>query len=431
MRTLADRLINLLTSLRLTVVLLAFAIILVFLGTLAQVDEGLYQAQTRFFRSVFVGLSLHPLQFTGIPVFGHRLPLILPGGYLIGITLLLNLVAAHLYRFQLSIGKIGIQLAHAGVILLLVGQLTTDMLAHESQISFTEGQTKSYAESPGNYELVFMSDDGANREQVVAISGKSLARGGEIQSRNLPFTLRVKNYWKNSEPQFRAPMMQNAPPLATNGIAPNFDFHPVAEAKTLDDKNVPTARIEIVGDHGSLGDWVVSDWAADDTMIAALRRSYQQQLGADMARKIVSDLTQPQFVFAGGKKFVFALRPQRIYFPFSMELLKATHTVYEGTDIPKDFRSHVRLQNPQSGENREVDIYMNHPLRYAGLTFYQYQMTAGEAAQQAGLAPSSVLQIVHNPSWLTPYIGCALVAAGLMTQFMFHLVGFVSKRKAK
>lgn len=431
MRTLADRLINILTSLRLTVVLLAFAIILVFLGTLAQVDEGLYQAQTRFFRSVFVGLSLRPLQFTGIPVFGHRLPLILPGGYLIGITLLLNLVAAHLYRFQLSIGKIGIQLAHAGVILLLVGQLTTDMLARESQLSFTEGQTKSYAESPGNYELVFMSDDGASREQVVAISGKSLARGGDIQSRNLPFTLRVKNYWKNSEPQFRAPMMQNAPPLATNGIALNFDFHPVAEVKTLDDKNVPTARIEIVGDHGSLGDWVVSDWAADDTMIAALRQSYQQQLGADMAQKIVSDLTSPQFVFDGGKKFVFALRPQRIYFPFSMELLKATHTVYEGTDIPKDFRSHVRLQNPQSGENREVDIYMNHPLRYAGLTFYQYQMTAGEAAQQAGLAPSSVLQIVHNPSWLTPYIGCALVAAGLMTQFTFHLIGFVSKRKAK
>jgi cytochrome c biogenesis factor len=76
------------------------------------------------------------------------MPLILPGGYLIGM-LLLNLVAAHIYRFQFSIGKIGIQLAHAGVILLLVGQLTTDMLARESQISFTEGQTKSYAESPG------------------------------------------------------------------------------------------------------------------------------------------------------------------------------------------------------------------------------------------------------------------------------------------
>jgi cytochrome c biogenesis protein ResB len=140
---------------------------------------------------------------------------------------------------------------------------------------------------------------------------------------------------------------------------------------------------------------------------------------------------QPQFIFANGKKFNFALRPERTYFPFSLTLLKATHTIYQGTDIPKDFRSRVQLQNQQTGENREVEISMNHPLRYAGLTFYQYQMDAGEAAVEAGRAPSSVLQVVRNPSWLTPYIGCALVAAGLVTQFMFHLVGFISKRKPK
>jgi hypothetical protein len=58
-------------------------------------------------------------------------------------------------------------------------------------------------------------------------------------------------------------------------------------------------------------------------------------------------------------------------------------------------------------------------------------MDAGDAAQQAGRAPSSVLQVVRNPAWLTPYLGCALVAAGLLTQFMFHLVGFISKQKKK
>jgi ResB-like family len=419
---LLKRLVKIFTSLRLTVILLAFAIVLVFVGTLAQVDEGLYNAQARYFRQWLI---------FGLDLFGHKIPLILPGGYLIGTMLLLNLVCAHIYRFQLSIKKIGIQLAHAGVILLLLGQLTTDMLAHESQISFAEGQTKSFAESPLNYELVFTSANGANSEQVVAIPGKLLARGGEIQSQNLPFTIRVKSYWKNSEPQFRAPMMQNGPPLTTNGVALDFDFHPAAEVKTMDDKNVPTAEIEIADANGSLGDWIVSDWTADDTMISALRQSYEQQLGADMAQKIVADLTHPQFIFAGGKKFTFALRPQRIYFPFSLTLLKATHTVYEGTDIPKDFRSRVQLQNPQTGENREVEISMNHPLRYDGLTFYQYQMDAGEAAAQAGRVPSSVLQVVHNPSWLTPYIGCAMVAAGLVTQFMFHLVGFISKRKTK
>ena len=418
----AKKIIKFFTSLRLTVVLLAFAIILVFIGTLAQVDEGLYNAQARYFRQWII---------FGLDLFGHKIPLILPGGYLIGTMLLANLLAAHIYRFQLSVKKIGIQLAHSGVILLLVGQLVTDMLAHESQIRFTEGETKSYAESSQNYELAFTTDAGANSEQVITIPQKLLARGGEIQNPNLPFTIRVKSFWKNSEPQFRAPMMQNAPPLTTNGVAVNFDFSPAAEVKTMDDKNVPTALIEIVGANGSLGDWLVSGWTADAGEIDGLQQGYTRDLGADMAKQIMGELTQPQEISTGGKIFTFALRPERNYLPFSMTLLKATHTVYTGTDIPKDFRSRVQLKNPQTGENREVEIYMNAPLRYAGLTFYQYQMTAGQLVENAGLTPNSVLQVVHNPGWLTPYIGCALVAAGLVTQFMFHLVGLIAKRRTQ
>ena len=71
---------------------------------------------------------------------------------------------------------------------------------------------------------------------------------------------------------------------------------------------------------------------------------------------------------------------------------------------------------------------MNHPLRYEGYTYYQYQMDAGEAAQMAGRRPSSVLSVVRNPSWLTPYIGCALVGTGLLVQFLYHLTRFVSKK---
>src|SRR5277367_4288812 len=144
MRTFVQRLIRIFTSLQLTVVLLAFAILLVFIGTLAQVDEGLYNAQARYFRQWLV---------LGIDLFGHRIPFLLPGGYLIGTMLVLNLVAAHIYRLQLSTKKIGIQLAHSGVILLLVGQLATDMLSHESRMRFVEGQTKTYAESSFNNEL--------------------------------------------------------------------------------------------------------------------------------------------------------------------------------------------------------------------------------------------------------------------------------------
>ena len=375
------RLVKIFTSLRLTVILLAFAIVLVFIGTLAQVDEGLYNAQARYFRQWLI---------FGLDLFGHKIPLILPGGYLIGTMLLLNLVAAHIYRFQLSVKKIGIQLAHAGVILLLVGQLVTDMLAHESQMQFCRGPNEIVCRKPAQLRTGFHDATTARTANKSSPFPTNCSRAAaKFKMQNLPFTIRVKSFWKNSEPSFRAPMMQNAPPLTTNGVAANFDFHPAAEAKTMDDKNVPTALIEIIGANGSLGDWVVSGWTSDDGMIEALQQSYAQQLGAHMAQKIIGDLTQPQFIFAGGKKFTFALRPERIYFPFSLKLLKATHTVYEGTDIPKDFRSRVQLQNPQTGENREVEISMNHPLRYAGLTFYQYQMDAGEAAR-AGRARAVV-----------------------------------------
>jgi hypothetical protein len=422
MPMLVDWVIKFFTSLRLTVVLLAFAIVVVFIGTLAQVDEGLYNAQARYFRQWLI---------LGLTISGHRIPVLLPGGYLIGTMLLLNLVAAHLYRFQLSVKKIGIQIVHSGVILLLVGQLATDMLAHESQMRFVEGQTKSYAEGSRNFELAFTSDSGGADEEVIAIPGRLLEKGGEIQNKNLPFTIRVKSYWENSEPTFRAPMMKNGPPLTTNGVGASFDFNPSPETKSMDEKNVPTALVEIIGPNGSLGDWVVSDWASDDEMVQAIGQNYAEQLGPQMTQKITEALTQPQIVEANGKKYTFALRPERIYLPFSLQLLKATHTVYAGTDIPKDFRSRVHLHNGQDGEDREVEISMNHPLRYAGLTFYQYQMDAGQAAREAGRVPSSVLQVVHNPSWLTPYIGCAMVALGLITQFMFHLTAFLSKRKTK
>ena len=41
-------------SLRLTVSCLITALVLVFVGTLAQVDQGLYDAQKKYFRSYFL-----------------------------------------------------------------------------------------------------------------------------------------------------------------------------------------------------------------------------------------------------------------------------------------------------------------------------------------------------------------------------------------
>src|SRR2546421_11890964 len=120
-----DRLIKFFTSMRLTVVCLGLGLVLVFIGTLAQVDLGLYKAQNEFFRSFFI--------FWGPKGAGWKMP-IFPGGYLVGGVLLINLVAAHFSRFKWTRKKAGIWLVHFGIILLLLGQLLTDMLSHESAL---------------------------------------------------------------------------------------------------------------------------------------------------------------------------------------------------------------------------------------------------------------------------------------------------------
>src|SRR5437868_727566 len=113
-----SRIIDFFTSLKLTVVCLSAAVVLVFVGTLAQVDQGLYNAQNRFFRSVLVFWSPAGADW--------KIP-IMPGGYLIGAVLLVNLVAAHARRFAFNKRNFGTWITHAGIILLLVGQFATDL----------------------------------------------------------------------------------------------------------------------------------------------------------------------------------------------------------------------------------------------------------------------------------------------------------------
>jgi len=81
----------------------------------------------------------------------------------------------------------------------------------------------------------------------------------------------------------------------------------------------------------------------------------------------------------------------------------------------------VTLIDPERSVNRDVLVYMNHPLRYRGETFYQAGFQKDDSA--------TILQVVHNPSFIAPYIACVIVAAGLLVQFGFHLVGFSRQRR--
>lgn len=416
-----NRIWKFLTSLRLTVTLLALGIVLVFIGTVAQADEGLYVAQERYFKQWFV---------FGISLFGYKVPMPFPGGYLIGTLLLASLTAAFIHRFQWTWKKVGIHLTHVGIIMLLAGQLVTDLLSRETQMRIHEGETINYSESGSEYELTIVAEVDAETNEVVSIPQDLLVKRGELKHEKLPFTVRVKDYAPNTNPSFRAPMQQNGPPVTTNGLATSFDFNPIKTTHDMNSKNVPSVTVELAGANGSLGTWVVPGWAGDSGMADGLVRFFAREMGPQMASTIRARLLTPQVVQAGGKGYTLTLRPTRAYKPFAFTLLKATHSVYPGTEIPKDFRSRILIENPSRGEKRETEIYMNNPLRYGGLTFFQFQMSADEMVVRSGDTPSSTLQVVRNPGWLTPYAGCVIVAAGMIFQFMFHLTKFLKRRTA-
>jgi hypothetical protein len=381
------------SSLRLTVVLLALGMVLVFLGTIAQASEGLYNAQHRYFRSFFI--------WTGPEGGGWKLP-VFPGGYLLGGLLLVNLVAAHATRFKFTWKKSGIFLTHLGVVLLLVGQLATDLLSTESSLQLMEGEKKNYSEDFRANELAFINTSDPKEDEVVAVPESLVAAKQDIRHEKLPFTVRVKEYWPNA--RLVRPKEEGAiVPDVTEGELKGLGIWPLSLAKDMDSRNTPAAVIEVLNNGQPVGSWLTS------------------------TRVGVTDSFE-----VGGKTWQVAFRFTRYYKNFEMNLLKATHEKYRGTEIPKNFASRVRVQMAGSPEARETVIYMNNPLRYGGYTFFQYQMGADEMARQQSKdgRGSSTFQVVKNPGWVTPYVACLLVGFGLLVQFMIHLVGFIGKRKA-
>jgi hypothetical protein len=381
-----------LTSLRLTVICLCFAIALVFIGTLAQVDQGLYNAQARYFRSMLVWWS--PTTKLCIPIF--------PGGYLVGGALLLNLIAAHIARFKFSKNKIGILLSHFGLIVLLLGQFATDLLSREGNMQLFEGEAKNYSEAFRATELAIVDTSDADNDRVYAVADTVLEKTKEIQSPKLPFTIRVKNFYPNAAAYVAE--ASNVPPMAKRTEANAGEFQtglvlPMPATGDPETRNLAAAVVELLQEGKAVGTFLLS-------------------VGVN-----------PQSFTIQGKSYEIALRFEREYYPFSLTLLKATHETYKGTDIPKNFASRIRVADPQKHEARETLISMNNPLRYQGITFFQYQMAADQMTRASGRTASSTFQVVHNPSWATPYLACAMIGVGLVVQFMTHLLAFAFKTR--
>lgn len=382
-----------LASLKLTVVLFALAMVLVFAGTLAQIDEGIWTAVAKYFRSLYVWIPLGIFFRRDLNVPGG-FPF--PGGWLIGGVLLVNLLAAHAVRFKVSWKRSGILLVHAGLIVLLLSELVTGLLAVEGNMTLEEGQSADFVEHTHAVELALVDASDPGADDVAVIPGALLRRGGRIRHESLPVDVEVVRTMANSMLVGAAKAGSAAQNPATAGEGLQWLAEERPEISGVDPNqsvDMPSAYVRLFrkGADRPLGTWLASLW-----------------------------LTAPQAVEVDGRILQAALRFRRSYKPYALRLIDFRHDRYVGTDTPKNFSSLVRLTDPGRGVDREVLIWMNHPLRYDGETFYQSSFR-GETV--------TILQVVRNPGWLMPYVSCGMVAGGLLAQFGLTLAGFLRRRR--
>jgi hypothetical protein len=385
------RIFDFISSLRLTIYCLSACLLLVFAGTIAQMHLDIHTVQERYFQSVFIWWQGPSGEFK-IPVF--------PGGHLLGGILLVNLIGAHIKRFRWKLSHLGIQLTHGGLIVMLAGGLLTDLFSVESHMRVATGQTQNYSEASLDEELAVIDHSDPSSDLVTAIPSQKLRHGGVISHPGLPFSIVTRKFYENSRLAMLDQAAPDSAPAASQGLGSRIAVSEAPAATAQDEANASAAVIEILPAAAgsgpvaaSLGTWLVSE-----------------------------ALGSPQTFSFGGKTWELSMRRARYYKPYTVTLKKFTHEVYPGTQTPKNFASTIELSDPKANVSREVLIYMNHPFRYSGDTYYQSGMDDNGAV--------SILQVVHNPSFVTPYVGCLIVGAGLIIQFAYHLVKFGRRRNA-
>lgn len=407
-------------SLQVTMVLFALSLILVFMGTLAQKHAGIESVLRQYFYCWVAWMDLNLISdftevFFKFRFFGtleKPVHLYVPftGGYIIGWAMLINLTTAHAVRFKLSWQRSGIWILHFGMMLLLVGEYVRAEMGYEDRMNLNQGETANHIFDLNRVEFIVAEQVDAKTDKITSIPGEILEKNAAddkkqkaaqaIDLPELPFKLVVKQYMINgSEPRQRP---ENFPAQATNGIASGIVVSPMKEFSGTDAAgkvNYPAAIVELVPNDGRP--------AIGSFLVTALLSNVQQAFQFD------------------GKTYRVDLRFKRTYLPYSLTALKIENDYYPGTETPRNYASTVVLKDPRNGEEREVKIWMNNPLRYDGATFYQSSMEAVSSdVKRTGL------QVVRNPGWQMPYLSCTLVSLGMLIHFGIKFFAFLQKKTA-
>jgi hypothetical protein len=289
---------------------LAYLMILIFVGTIAQKWMGLYEAQKLFFSSF-------------IPIW-HGVPFL--GGYAILAIMSVNLTCKFLFLSPWTRAKIGIHIIHLSIIILLIGGMVTATTMREGFIALKQGESGQSIEDYHKRVLTFVKGDDAIEVDFYDIKKADLSR--------LPFDITIIQKCKNS------------------AIRPRVDLG------APDNDGVGAAAMAELS--------CIQPFTENERNIASLTYKISNASDNENGTYIVFEGRQTNDEIAG---YTVSLDRQERALLFTVALQSFQRDVYPGTNMPRDYESRVIIRD--GDVTWPAIISMNEPLRYSGYTFYQ------------------------------------------------------------
>ncbi len=344
---------------------LPWLLILLTLGTLAQREIGLHQAQKLFLSSFFFWIGSIPL----------------PGmGFTISI-LFIAMVVKFVFYSPFCLARAGIILSHLGVLLLLSGGIITHLSQQEWSITIAENDESNIL-SDYHQRVLKIYKDATLVQQIpfenIEVNQPLKIQKVKIQGENFTLT-----------PTFMCKNCDQAPPPAEE--IPAKEIKAIKRFGIMQKISFKEKPIE-KEDSRNLG--------GIELMLAGLDKE-QDGLYATLEDVPM----RPSFDTKTGTITLQMSRAETIL-PFFIRLEEFKKEDYPGTQMARSYSSQVIIKD---GELKwPALIRMNEPLRYKGYTFYQSSFI--EAPQ----GNKTILSVVRNKGRIFPYIASGIIFLGLL-----------------
>ena len=347
-------------------------IVIVFFGTIAQKDVGLYASQVKYFSSYYF-------------LFAGFLPL--PGGRITIIIMTVNLASSLFKKNLWKMKKLGIIIVHIGGLLLLIGGGITAKFSAEGNMVIGEGERSDHVDDYHDMELAFVNTSLEDSLEYTIFDAPLLGEGKRIKYDKLGIQIDIIDHIKNVRIESRISPADSI----YKGFLNDFVIIPKQPDKE-NTQNRPGLIFKIEGT-GKETDGIY---------------------GAFLGQRV------PDTFEIGGELFFTEFRRKRTYLPFAIELLDFKKVMHPGTNVAKSFSSEVNLI--ENKIPRRVLIQMNEPLRHRGYTFYQASFVDGLDKE------TTVLATVKNYGRMFPYISSIIMSIGLLIHLLINLPKMLKKR---